>query len=59
MGAISIFTVIESVLDRIWRGRANTRSGVLGWIKTRVLSFGIVLATAAFAALLLWLYYSA
>lgn len=44
IGATSIFTVIESVLDRIWGARANVRAGVLGWVKTRVLSFGMVLA---------------
>jgi membrane protein len=44
VGATSIFTVIEGVLDRIWGAHVNTRSGFIGWIKTRVLSLGMVLA---------------
>jgi len=44
VGATSVFSVIESVLDRIWGARASVRAGFTGWIKTRVLSFGMVLA---------------
>jgi membrane protein len=44
VGATTVFAALESALERIWDSRALVRGGVLGWLRTRVLSFGVILA---------------
>jgi len=44
VGATSVFSELQSALDRIWRVEAATPSeGVWRWLKTRVLSLGVIL----------------
>jgi membrane protein len=62
IGATTVFAALEEALDNIWRARALAPSGVWGWLRVRILSFGMILAvgflllvslsiTAALAAL--------
>jgi membrane protein len=47
LGATAIFSELQSDLDRIWQVPAkNKPSGVWGWLRSRVLSFGLVLGLA-------------
>ncbi|HEY1791647.1 MAG TPA: YihY/virulence factor BrkB family protein [Opitutaceae bacterium] len=47
IGAMSVFNELQDALNRIWHvhGR-KTRTGVLGFIRSRLLSFGMVLSIA-------------
>ena len=42
VGAISVFTELKSDLDRIWKAKAPKAAGIWGFIRTRLLSFGLV-----------------
>lgn len=45
VGATSIFAELQSDLDRIWRAPAATKpSGIWGMLRTRLLSFGLVVS---------------
>src|SRR6185369_11127158 len=45
VGATSIFAELQSDLDRIWRAPAAARpSGVWGLLRTRLLSFGLIIS---------------
>jgi membrane protein len=45
LGATSVFAELQDALDRIWRAPTRARSsGVWGWVRSRVLSFGMILA---------------
>jgi membrane protein len=44
IGATTVFAALESALEQIWGTRALVRGGVMGWLRTRVLSFGVILA---------------
>ena len=45
VGATSIFAELQSDLDRIWRAPAAARpSGIWGLLRTRVLSFGLIVS---------------
>jgi membrane protein len=47
MGATAIFAELQSDLDRIWEVPAKAKpSGIWGWLRSRVLSFGLVLGLA-------------
>ncbi len=44
VGATTVFSEIESDLNRIWKAEPDTRSGWWHFIHTRLLSFGLILA---------------
>ncbi|MFL6605868.1 MAG: YihY/virulence factor BrkB family protein [Steroidobacteraceae bacterium] len=44
IGATSVLAALESALQQIWQSAALARSGVLGWLRTRFLSLGFILA---------------
>lgn len=44
VGATTVFAALDTALEQIWGTRALVRGGVLGWLRTRVLSFGVILA---------------
>lgn len=47
LGATAIFSELQSDLDRIWQVPAKDKpSGLWGWLRSRVLSFGLVLGLA-------------
>ncbi|WP_229425184.1 MULTISPECIES: YihY/virulence factor BrkB family protein [unclassified Massilia] len=47
LGATAIFAELQTDLDRIWRVPAKAKpSGIWGWLRSRVLSFGLVLGFA-------------
>ncbi|KGF83308.1 hypothetical protein IA69_00370 [Massilia sp. JS1662] len=47
LGATATFAELQTDLDRIWRVPATAKpSGVWGWLRSRVLSFGLVLGLA-------------
>jgi membrane protein len=47
IGATAIFAELQSDLDRIWQVPAKDKpSGIWGWLRARVLSFGLVLGLA-------------
>ncbi len=47
LGATATFAELQTDLDRIWRVPAKQKpSGVWGWLRSRVLSFGLVLGFA-------------
>ena len=47
VGASSVFGELQDALDRIWRAPARDRSGgLIGLIRTRLLSFGMILGIA-------------
>jgi membrane protein len=43
IGATSVLTALESALNRIWASGSLQASGVWGWIRSRLLSFGFIL----------------
>jgi len=43
LGATTVFAEIQGDLDRIWRVKAPVQSGVWRFLRTRLLSFGLVL----------------
>lgn len=44
LGASSVFGELQSALNKIWEVRANSRGGVLAWLRSRLFSFAMVLA---------------
>lgn len=46
MGATTVFAELKTDLDRIWKHTAKKASGIWGFLRTRLLSFGMVLAIA-------------
>lgn len=45
VGATTVFAELQSALDRIWRSpRQNKPSGIWGTIRSRLLSFGLILS---------------
>lgn len=44
VGATAVFARLQDTLNRIFRTDARHLPGVLGWLRKRVLSFGVVLA---------------
>ena len=47
IGATSVFGELQDALDRIWRAPARDRSGgLLGLVRARLLSFGMILGVA-------------
>jgi membrane protein len=46
MGATTVFAELKTDLDRIWKHTAKKASGLWGFLRTRLLSFGLVLAVA-------------
>jgi membrane protein len=44
LGATTVFAELRSDLNRIWRCKAARASGIWGYLRTRVLSFGLVLS---------------
>lgn len=43
-GASSVFGELQSALNKIWEVRSSLQNGVMGWIRSRLLSFAMVLA---------------
>ena len=46
VGATTIFAELQSDLDRIWRAQTKPITGLWGLLRSRVLSFGMILALA-------------
>jgi membrane protein len=46
LGATTVFAELQSDLDRIWRADVKPLSGLWGFLRARVLSFGMILALA-------------
>ncbi len=46
VGATTVFGELQDSLDRIWRAPARETSGLWGLIRTRILSFGMILGIA-------------
>jgi membrane protein len=46
VGATTVFSELQSALDRIWKVDAKKQSGIWGLIRSRLLSFGLVLTLA-------------
>jgi membrane protein len=44
VGATTVFAALEEALDNIWHARSLAPTGVWGWLKVRILSFGVILA---------------
>ena len=44
IGATTVFAALEEALDTIWRAQSLAPSGVWGWLRVRILSFGVILA---------------
>jgi membrane protein len=44
VGATTVFAELQSDLNRIWKCDGPKSSGVLGWLRTRLLSFGLIAA---------------
>ena len=44
LGATTVFSALEAALEQIWGAVELVPKGVRGWIRTRVLSFGLILA---------------
>jgi membrane protein len=44
VGATTVFAALEEALDNIWRAQALAPTGVWGWFRVRILSFGVILA---------------
>jgi membrane protein len=44
IGATSVLAALESALQQIWMSAALARSGLVGWVRTRFLSLGFILA---------------
>jgi len=44
LGATTVFGELQSALDRIWRAPARESSGLWNLVRTRLLSFGMILA---------------
>src|SRR5436305_3688149 len=46
LGASSVFGELQNDLDRIWRAPAQLKSGLWNMLRTRLLSFGMILGIA-------------
>jgi membrane protein len=44
IGATTVFAALESALEAIWQSAHMAPKGVRGWIRARLLSFGVILA---------------
>jgi membrane protein len=44
IGATTVFAALEAALEHIWGAGETAPAGVKGWIRTRLLSFGVILA---------------
>ena len=44
VGATTVFSALEAALQEIWGARELAPPGVRGWVRSRVLSFGLILA---------------
>ena len=44
VGATTVFNALEAALERIWGAKALVPQGLRGWLRTRMLSFGMILA---------------
>jgi membrane protein len=44
IGATSVLAALRAALERIWRTRRPAGYGIVAWLRTRLLSFGAVLA---------------
>jgi membrane protein len=44
IGATTVFAALEAALEQIWGAGELAPVGVKGWIRTRLLSFGVILA---------------
>jgi membrane protein len=44
LGATTVFNALEAALEQIWGARELVPKGVRGWVRTRLLSFGLILA---------------
>jgi len=44
LGATTVLAALESALEQIWGASSLAPTGVKGWLRTRVLSFGVILA---------------
>lgn len=44
IGATTVFSALESALEHIWKAQALAPGGLWGWLRSRLLSFGIILA---------------
>ena len=46
MGATTVFAELKTDLDRIWKHTAKKASGIWGFLRTRLVSFGMVMTIA-------------
>jgi membrane protein len=44
LGATTVFAALESALEQIWGARELAPKGFRGWVRARILSFGLILA---------------
>ena len=44
IGATSVLAALRAALERIWQTRRTVGYGIVAWLRTRLLSFGVVLA---------------
>jgi membrane protein len=44
LGATTVFSALEAALEQIWGARELVPKGLRGWIRARLLSFGLILA---------------
>jgi membrane protein len=44
IGATTVFAALEGALQEIWGTRAIAPHGIQGWVRSRILSFGLILA---------------
>jgi len=44
IGATTVFAALEAALENIWGATSLAPTGLKGWIRSRVLSFGVILA---------------
>jgi membrane protein len=44
LGATTVFNALEAALEQIWGARELVPRGLRGWVRTRILSFGLILA---------------
>jgi membrane protein len=44
LGATTVFAALESALETIWQSAQMAPKGIKGWIRARLLSFGVILA---------------
>jgi membrane protein len=43
IGATTVLSALETLLEQIWKSEALASAGVLGWLRTRFLSLGFIL----------------